>query len=151
MMCIPTTAKQWREKVPAFCQYHVFTWQPSPLPKILMIKVDEITYFSKWKIFQSMKEWRIGKFPCIMEKILARITASNGTFLSHLGLRSWQFRAYRNHLVHLIWKTEGQRGRMPCTNWGLLILNSGAGYSMLTFLSPNCRKQAHTQKEDTAE
>ena len=59
-----------------------------------------------------------------MEKILIRIMASYYTFLPNSGLRLWQFTAYRNHLVHLIWETKGQRGEVPCTNRGLLIYNS---------------------------
>lgn len=111
-----------------------------PSPKIWKTEVNEATYFSKWKIFRSRREWRIRKFPCIMDKILVRITASNDTFLPNSGLGSWQFTAYRNHPVHLIWETEGQWCEVPCTNRGLLILNPGAGYIMLTFLSPKCRK-----------
>lgn len=58
MTFTPTTVKHWLEAAPAFCQYHVFTWQHLPLPQ-------NTEDWGKWSnIFQQKKkknssQWRV--------------------------------------------------------------------------------------------
>lgn len=83
---IPMTEKQWLETEQALARYPAFAQQySSPPPKT-----------ENWDIigdiFQQMKNSitnervLIRKFLCIVERILRRITADNGTFSPNSGL-----------------------------------------------------------------
>lgn len=85
----------------SFCL--LFTWQHSPLPQNMNDGGKWSNTFQQMENISDKKGVKNWEFPCIMEKILVRIIASNGIFLPNSGLGLWQFRAQWNHLVHLIW------------------------------------------------